>query len=87
VTPGRREEAEPLLARLRKQFAPNRVLMVLAQADVASHAKWIPLVEGKAALKGRPTAYVCEKRVCELPTGDPEVFARQVAKVERLERE
>jgi uncharacterized protein YyaL (SSP411 family) len=45
----------------------------------------IPLLEGKRAIAGKPTAYVCEQRVCELPTSDPAVFAKQIAKVKRLE--
>jgi hypothetical protein len=42
--------------------------------------KLIPLLEGRVAMGGKVTAYVCEKRVCELPTSDPEVFARQIRK-------
>ena len=84
VTPGSRGEAEPFLARLRKSFLPNRVLAVIPEHELPAHAKLIPLVEGKRAIKGKPTAYVCEKRVCELPTSDPEVFARQIGKVEPL---
>jgi uncharacterized protein YyaL (SSP411 family) len=44
----------------------------------------VPLVEGKLPRKGQPTAYVCEKRVCELPTTDPRVFADQIHKVQPL---
>ena len=86
VTPASRGEAEPFLARLRKSFLPNRVLAVVPEHELAAHAKLIPFVEGKRAIKGKPTAYVCERRVCELPTSDPEVFARQIAKVEPLLR-
>jgi uncharacterized protein YyaL (SSP411 family) len=43
-----------------------------------AQAKLIPLLEGKVARKGRPTAYVCEQGLCKLPTTDPEVFARQL---------
>ena len=82
VTPRTRGQAEPFLARLRQTFLPNRVLAVVPEPELAAHAKLLPLVEGKRAINGKPTAYVCEKRVCELPTSDPEVFARQIAKVE-----
>ena len=44
----------------------------------------MPLVEEKTALNGQVTAYVCERRVCELPTTKPEVFATQIAKVTPL---
>jgi uncharacterized protein YyaL (SSP411 family) len=86
VTPNNREEAQPLLARLRSTFLPNRVLAVVSQgAQLDAHAKIVPLLEDKRAIAGKPTAYVCEQRVCELPTSDPAIFAKQIAKVKRLE--
>ncbi len=86
VTPSSREEAEPLLSRLRAAFLPNRVLAVVSQGEeLSAHAKVIPLLEGKRAIGGKPTAYVCEQRVCELPTSDPAIFAKQIAKVKPLE--
>ena len=36
-------------------------------------------------MNGRATAYVCEGRVCDLPTTDLEVVARQIAKVTSYE--
>jgi hypothetical protein len=85
VTPTSREEAEPLLARLRSTLLPNRVLTVAAEgADLASQSRLVPLLQGKVTRKGQATAYVCERRVCKLPTSDPEVFARQIQKVEPL---
>jgi uncharacterized protein len=83
VTAGSRSETEPLLDKLRATFLPNRVLVVASQgADLAAQARLVPLLEGKVARKGRVTAYVCERRVCRLPTSDPEVFLRQLRKVE-----
>jgi len=51
-----------------------------AGPELAAHARVVPLLKAKTALKGKATAYVCEKRTCELPTSDPEVFARQLRK-------
>jgi hypothetical protein len=83
-----RQQAEPLLARLRSTFLPNRVLAVAVEgADLAAHARLVPLVQGKLARKGEATAYVCEKRICALPTSDPEVFADQIRKVRPLSAE
>ncbi|MCP5109529.1 MAG: thioredoxin domain-containing protein, partial [bacterium] len=80
VTSGPRKQAEPLLARLRNKFVPNRVLTVVAQGEeLEAHSKVVPLVAHKVARQGEATAYVCEKRVCELPTTDPDTFAKQVA--------
>jgi hypothetical protein len=79
VTPDRRASAEPFLAELRATFLPNRILSVVGEADrFDTHAALVPLVEGKFARDGVATAYVCENRICELPTTDPAVFARQI---------
>ncbi len=67
---------------MRTAFVPNRILTVVVEGDDAqSQAKLIPLVEGKVAEGKKPMAYVCEAGVCELPTSDPQVFARQIRKV------
>ena len=87
VAPASREQAEPLLAKLRAAFLPNRVLVVATEGeDLKAQARLVPLLEGKRALAGKVTAYVCERRVCELPTSEPEAFASQLAKAEPLSR-
>jgi uncharacterized protein YyaL (SSP411 family) len=47
-------------------------------------AALVPLVAEKKARGGRATAYVCERRVCALPTADPDELARQLAGVAPL---
>jgi hypothetical protein len=85
VTPTDRSQAEPLLTRLRDAFVPNRVLVMATEgADLPAHARLVPLLEGKVARGGKATAYVCERRVCDLPTSDPDQFAAQLAKTEPL---
>ncbi len=84
VTPTSRKEAEPFLAKLRSTFLPNRVLIVAAEGqDLTAQSQLVPILKGKVARKGQATAYVCEQRVCKLPTSDPEVFARQIWQAER----
>ena len=71
--------AEPFLAKFRTTFLPNRILSVAVENDQFDrHASLIPLIEGKFARDGRTTAYVCENRICDLPTTDPSVFAAQL---------
>jgi hypothetical protein len=71
--------AAALLAELRRAFVPNRVLAVVEEGpDLDALARLVPLVGGKVAGKSGATAYVCENRVCALPTDDPEVFAKQI---------
>jgi len=74
--------AGPLLTALRRAFVPNRVLVVVQEGEaLAALSRIVPLVQGKTAHNGKATAYVCENRVCDLPTTDPAVFARQIATV------
>jgi uncharacterized protein YyaL (SSP411 family) len=82
VTPQSRADAAPFLARLGATFLPNRILTVVAEGeDLAAHAQLVPLVENKVAQGGKTTAYVCERKVCALPTTDPAVFAKQITSV------
>ncbi len=55
-----------LLAEVRRGYRPNQVVAV--SADPAASA--IPLLEGRLAQDGRPTAYVCRGFVCRLPVTD-----------------
>ncbi len=79
VAPHARAEAAPFLAELRRQFVPNRVLVVAVEgADLTDQATRVPLLAGKTASGGKATAYVCRQHECELPTADPAVFAQQL---------
>ena len=83
VTRGPREQAEPFLQVLRRTYLPNKVLVVASEGrNLKAQARVIPLLEGKLARKGRPTAYVCEQGLCRLPTTDPAIFAGQLARTE-----
>ncbi len=82
VTARSRDAAAPFLTALREHFVPNRILAVVAGGE--GPGALVPLVEGKVALGGKATGYVCENRLCELPTTDPAVFARQIARVRPL---
>ncbi len=80
-----RNQAAPFLAELRRIFLPNRVLIVAVEGeDLDAQSPLVPLLQGKLSRKGPATAYLCERRVCRLPTADPEVFAKQLATVDPL---
>ena len=69
----------PLLARLGSTFVPSHVLVFGTEGPgLARLAAMVPLAEDRQARGGRATAYVCRARVCDLPTSDPDVFARQL---------
>ncbi|MGH7856892.1 MAG: thioredoxin domain-containing protein, partial [Candidatus Binatia bacterium] len=79
VKPDGDASVEPMLTKLRETYLPNRVLSIAVEGkDLAEQKKLIPLLEGRIAMKGEVTAYVCEKRVCNLPTSDPGVFGKQI---------
>src|SRR4030095_13017385 len=79
VTPRRAQEAAPFLARLRKSYVPNRILVVAAEGgDLASKSEEVPLLREKKAKGGKATAYLCEDRVCLLPTTSPDEFGKQL---------
>jgi uncharacterized protein YyaL (SSP411 family) len=82
VAPASAAEVAPFLDKIRSRFLPNRILVVAAgPGDRERLERLIPLLRERQALDGRPTAFVCEGRVCKLPTADPEEFARQIAEV------
>jgi uncharacterized protein YyaL (SSP411 family) len=79
VAPGSGGDLGAMLAPLRRTLVPHRALVRVREgADLSAHAEIVPWITGKVARQGRVTAYVCENRVCTLPTTDPEVFAAQI---------
>ncbi len=74
------EGAEAMLAPLRRNFVPNRVLVRTREgAPIEALARTLSIVEGKKAIEGKATAYVCKDRVCQFPTNDPEAFEKQLS--------
>ncbi len=68
-----------------KAWAPNQVFVATTEgAALDALSSLVPLVEEKIAIAGQVTAYVCEDTQCDLPTGDPDVFRKQLAKVRML---
>ena len=80
VAPHDLAEAAPLLAEVRKAYQPGRTLITMTDAAPAP----LPLAEGKHALGGAATAFVCEATRCKQPTSDPAVLATQLAAVRPL---
>jgi uncharacterized protein YyaL (SSP411 family) len=59
------DELRPMVREIQTRFLPTKVL-ALADGDPAM----AQLTEGKAAIKGRPTVYVCESFACKAPVTD-----------------
>ncbi|HEX9641294.1 MAG TPA: thioredoxin domain-containing protein, partial [Candidatus Krumholzibacteria bacterium] len=85
VRPEPGANAEPLLSRFRRTHLPNRVFTLTTEGEkLDALSRLVPGLEGKRALRGNVTAFVCERGRCELPTSEPAVFARQLTKVHAL---
>jgi len=82
ITPqGKKHESENFIKELRKTYLPNRILSVVAEGnDLKQQSKIIPIVDGKTAINGRATAYVCRLGACELPTNNTLTFSQQLNK-------
>jgi uncharacterized protein YyaL (SSP411 family) len=66
---------------LRGMYVPT---LVLAQGTAGAGAP--ALLDGRTAIGGAPTAYVCRDASCELPTSDPQELARQLRHAVRRTR-
>ncbi|MEE2702391.1 MAG: thioredoxin domain-containing protein [Myxococcota bacterium] len=78
VTPETRSQADPFLAELARVFLPNRIVVVTTEPELPELRDRVPLLEHKRALDGKPTAYVCEDRVCESPARSAAEFSKQI---------
>ncbi|HVM97169.1 MAG TPA: thioredoxin domain-containing protein [Candidatus Acidoferrales bacterium] len=64
VAPGGASAAESLLRPLRTTYVANRTLHVI---DTTSGVPLPELLQGKGAIDGKATAYVCHRRTCSAP--------------------
>jgi uncharacterized protein YyaL (SSP411 family) len=70
---------------LRRTFLPNRVIAGTEEgARSAALARTAPIVSGKVAIGGQPTAYVCERGACQLPAMEVETLASRLSPVKPL---
>jgi uncharacterized protein YyaL (SSP411 family) len=67
--------AQALLAQARQGYHPERIL---AAAPLPLPPGSPPLLADRPMLEGRPTAYVCEGFLCQLPVTTPEELAAQL---------
>jgi uncharacterized protein YyaL (SSP411 family) len=69
----------PHLVLARSHPAASAPAEAPAAGEAASASPIIPLLEGRVARDGRPTAYVCERLSCREPVTDPAALATQLA--------
>ena len=77
VAPRRLDEIAELADEVFRRFLPNLVAAGMVAGDREA-AAGVPLLEGRAAVDGKPTAYVCRNYVCELPVTDRTALAKQL---------
>ncbi len=80
IAPDEPSQVNPLAAPLRTSFVPNKAFLASTAAVASAQQTVVPWLEGKQAMAGRPTAYVCERGRCELPTSSARTFAQQISK-------
>ena len=77
VAPAAGDGLGALVAEVFGRYLPNRVVTGVVSGDGAG-AAGIPLLQGREAVGGKATAYVCRNYVCELPVTDRAALARQL---------
>ena len=68
VAPSNLAAAQPLLAEVRKRYLPNATVIAVTEAQLTALVAQVPMLDGKKALGGEPTAFVCERSACKQPT-------------------
>ena len=71
---GSQEQLRPLLAVVRAGYRPFQVIA----AGVADDETLVPLLENRAQIDGKGTAYVCRQFLCQAPVTSPDELARQL---------
>jgi uncharacterized protein YyaL (SSP411 family) len=70
---------------LRDRFLPNRALLGAAEGEpLEALAHVAPVAAGRIAVGGKPTAYVCERGSCQLPSISAEALDESLATVRPL---
>ena len=71
---GSQEQLRALLAVVRAGYRPFQVIA----AGVADDEAPVPLLENRAQIDGKGTAYVCRQFLCQAPVTSPDELARQL---------
>ena len=71
-------DTRSLVEVLYDRYLPNKAVAGKATPIESDGFPEIPLLEGRDMVGGRPTAYVCQNYVCQLPVTGPEALAAQL---------
>jgi len=76
VCPTTGDALTPLLDEAFGRYLPNRVVAGGVAGDAAAAS--LPLLDGREAIGGKATAYVCRNYACDLPVTDRDALRRQL---------
>ncbi len=71
------DDMNAMLRAVRTPFAPNKVVAAY-EPGAEDVAREVPLLEGRPAVKGKATAYICRNYICQAPSTDPEEVLAQL---------
>ena len=69
------EGTKEMEATLARTLPPRSVLLSGSEGELARLSDRIPMIEGKRAIGGKATVYLCSNRVCGEPIVDPSALA------------
>jgi uncharacterized protein YyaL (SSP411 family) len=72
------DDAREMMRAAWQLYLPNKIVACAAETD-AEAIKLIPLLRERFAIDGRPTAYVCVNRSCQLPARTATELAAQLS--------
>ncbi|MEP7337511.1 MAG: thioredoxin domain-containing protein [Acidobacteriota bacterium] len=73
------EDTRALIGAVFHRYLPNKVVAFAASGDELS-AQVIKLLEGRSAIEGKATAYVCRNFTCEAPVTDAARLGEQLSR-------
>ena len=77
------DPSDPATSALQQQiwqrYLPDAVVAGAPPEMVEAYSEQVPLLVGRTAGHGRPTVYVCQNAICNLPVTDPDTLAFQLA--------
>ncbi len=71
-----------LFQEIRKWYLPHAVLVIARNKDVKAYANTLLTLEGKKAIEGKSTVYICEKGACQFPAQDVATLRKQLKEVQ-----
>ena len=75
-------ESDSFFNELKKWYLPNKVLTVVHHSQVEKRQELLQPIQGKIAIDGQTTVYICEKGICQLPAFDLEELRRQLKEIQ-----